>query len=100
VWTGAENLAPTGIRSRDPPSRSESLYRLSYPGSPFSCNIYKKNPFSFYFRNRHGFPFRNIIASELRGTIVGLAVKYFGYKETVNTQALQASPIRGNDNSK
>ena len=25
VWTGAENLAPTGIRSQDLPARSESL---------------------------------------------------------------------------
>jgi len=25
VWTGAENLAPTGIRSPDRPARSESL---------------------------------------------------------------------------
>ena len=32
VWTGAENLAPTGVRSPDRPARSESLYRLSYPG--------------------------------------------------------------------
>jgi len=32
VWTGAENLAPTGIRFLDRPARSESLYRLSYPG--------------------------------------------------------------------
>jgi hypothetical protein len=32
VWTGAGNLAPTGIRSPDLPSRSESLYRLGYPG--------------------------------------------------------------------
>ena len=31
VWTGAENLAPTGIRSPDHPDRSQSLYRLSYP---------------------------------------------------------------------
>ena len=30
VWTVAENLAPTGIRSPDGPARSESLYRLSY----------------------------------------------------------------------
>ena len=30
VWTGAENLALTGIRSRDRPARSQSLYRLSY----------------------------------------------------------------------
>ena len=33
VWIGAENLAPTGIRSPDLPARSESLYILSYPGS-------------------------------------------------------------------
>ena len=32
VWTGAENLSPTGIRSPDRAARSESLYRLSYPG--------------------------------------------------------------------
>ena len=31
VWTGAENLAPTGIRSPDCPARSQSLYRLRYP---------------------------------------------------------------------
>ena len=30
VWTGAENLAPTGIRSPDRPARSQSLCRLSY----------------------------------------------------------------------
>ena len=36
-----ENLAPTGIRSADRPSRNESLYRLSYPG-PFhwKCTFY------------------------------------------------------------
>jgi hypothetical protein len=33
VWTGVENLAPTGIRSPDRPVRSESLHRLRYPGS-------------------------------------------------------------------
>jgi hypothetical protein len=32
-WTGAKNLTRTGIRSPDRPARSESLYRLSYPGS-------------------------------------------------------------------
>jgi hypothetical protein len=31
VWTGAENLAPTGARSPDRLGRSQSLYRLSYP---------------------------------------------------------------------
>jgi hypothetical protein len=32
VWTSAENLAPTMILSLDRPARSESLYRLNYPG--------------------------------------------------------------------
>jgi hypothetical protein len=32
VWTCAENLTSTGIRSPDRPAHSESLYRLSYPG--------------------------------------------------------------------
>ena len=42
VWTGTRNLSPTGIRSPDRPARSESLYRLSYPG-PWTvvyCNTY------------------------------------------------------------
>jgi len=30
VWTGAENLVPTRIRSLDHPARSQSLYRLRY----------------------------------------------------------------------
>ena len=30
VWTGAENLAPTGIRLPDRPACSESRYGLSY----------------------------------------------------------------------
>ena len=32
VWRGAENVAPTGIRSPDRPALSDSQYRLSYPG--------------------------------------------------------------------
>jgi len=32
VWTCAENLTTTGIRSQDRPASSQSLYRLSYPG--------------------------------------------------------------------
>ena len=31
VWTGAENLASTGIRFPDRPARSQPLYRLRYP---------------------------------------------------------------------
>ena len=32
VWTGAENLAPTWIRSPDRPAHSQSLHQLSYTG--------------------------------------------------------------------
>ena len=38
VWTGAENLASTGIRSPDRPACIQSLYRLCYPG-PFVTHI-------------------------------------------------------------
>ena len=38
VWKGAENFAPAGFRSPGRPVRSESLYRLRYPGLPFFCN--------------------------------------------------------------
>ena len=31
VWTGVENSALIGVRSPDSPTRSESLYGLSYP---------------------------------------------------------------------
>jgi len=44
VWTGAENLASTGIRFLDRPTRSESLYRLhshmhsTYSSQQDSCD--------------------------------------------------------------
>jgi hypothetical protein len=31
VWTGAENLVLTAVRSQDRPGRSGSLYRLNHP---------------------------------------------------------------------
>ena len=31
IWTGAESLAATGIRSPDRPARTQSLYRPRYP---------------------------------------------------------------------
>ena len=36
VWTGAENLHLTRIRSLDHPSRSKLLYLLCYPGSQYN----------------------------------------------------------------
>ena len=45
VWTGAENLASTRIRSPDRPTRSQSLYRLSYP-----AHVGTVHPVVFSFR--------------------------------------------------
>ena len=41
VWTGAENLASTGIRSPDRPARSESPCRLNYPGQRWYTNCFE-----------------------------------------------------------
>ena len=43
VWTGAENLAPTGIRSPVRPAHSESLYRLRNPGQWCYVGVGGKN---------------------------------------------------------
>jgi hypothetical protein len=50
-WTGAENLAPTWIRSPDYPARSKSLYWLRYPGPNFG--ITDGNPFRALSNVRH-----------------------------------------------
>jgi hypothetical protein len=34
VWTGTENLSPTGVRSPNRPARIESIDRLRYPSPP------------------------------------------------------------------
>ena len=44
VWTGAENLAPTGIRSPDRPAHRQPLYRLRYPAH---CCIHLRSIFFF-----------------------------------------------------
>jgi hypothetical protein len=41
VGTGVENLVPTEIRSPDRPARSQSLYRLSYPGPHYEEDNYQ-----------------------------------------------------------
>jgi hypothetical protein len=49
VWTGAENFAPTGIRSPHRPACRESLYRLRYPCLVLSyISVYVLNSNSFY----------------------------------------------------
>ena len=41
VWTGEENLAPTGIRTTDRPTRSQSLYHLRYPAYLIMCTLHE-----------------------------------------------------------
>ena len=43
VWTGAENLASTEIRSPNRGAHSQSLYRLSYPGPHISLCALQNN---------------------------------------------------------
>jgi hypothetical protein len=43
VWTGAKNLAPTGIRFPDRSARGESLYRLHYLGPDSLCTGDKRD---------------------------------------------------------
>jgi len=40
VWTGAERIALTGIRSTDRPARNDSLYRLHYPDPRILIGLY------------------------------------------------------------
>jgi len=42
VWTGAENLTPTGIRFPDSPARTQSLYRLRYPATNETTIVFIK----------------------------------------------------------
>ena len=52
VWTGAENLVPTGIRSPDRPARSQLLYGLRYPANSTYCD---QNNFEFTAFQRYVF---------------------------------------------
>jgi hypothetical protein len=55
VWTGAEYLARTGIQSADRPARSESMYRLSFPGPPLSSPLPTKILDAYLNRKRTTF---------------------------------------------
>ena len=54
VWTGAEKLASTGIRSPDLPARSQSLCRLTYPAPWWSIGC--ENKYSFFLINLYRCP--------------------------------------------
>ena len=56
VWTGAENLSHTGVRSPDYPDRSKSMYWLSYP-SPLIMPYFFRTHFH-YFRHTYASSFR------------------------------------------
>ena len=50
VWTGVENLAPTGIRSPDHPAHSQLLYWLRYPAHLLvknKCKRYHENDVNY-----------------------------------------------------
>jgi hypothetical protein len=52
VWTGAENLTPTGIWSPHHPAHSQLLYLLSYPGPPnLPCSVNLNESCICFFRN-------------------------------------------------
>ena len=57
VWTCAENIASTGIRSPDRPACRQSLCRLSYRG-PLTLNIAEK--YSFRTRIPHSLQFNTL----------------------------------------
>jgi len=61
VWTVTENLASSRIRSPDSPTRSESLYRLRYPGS----NVHITEVMNLQLRN----PYREKILITVRDNI-------------------------------
>jgi hypothetical protein len=61
VWTSAENLASTGIRSPDRPACSQSLYRLSYPGPRNTWECSNNQPFKS--RVKTHLPFAAVIKS-------------------------------------
>ena len=66
VWTGAENLATTGIRSPDRPARSQSLYRLRYPAPVALYSLVVISDVNsckcclFYVEMENNMPFHNV----------------------------------------
>jgi hypothetical protein len=51
VWTGVEDLAPTGIRSLDRPAHSQLLYQLHYLAHIYMWNTVKNNKAHKYYIN-------------------------------------------------
>jgi len=82
VWTGAENLAPTGIGYPDRPARSQSLYRLRYAAHGKAVIFTYSECLSVALVIRHAKRVRHVICSlpicttvftfpHVKGTIFG-----------------------------
>jgi len=71
VWTGAENLAPSGIRSSELQPLAQSLYRLSYPAHGLNMEvIWKKTKRStFDKRGMHCATIREVAGSIPDGVV-------------------------------
>ena len=67
VWTGAENLAPTEIRSPDRPARSQLLYRLRYP-----THVYVIRPSEFTVFRKSDVFFHNLSLYQTAYTVASL----------------------------
>jgi hypothetical protein len=87
VWTGAENLAHTGIRSPDRPARTQSLYRLSYRDPPY-LKIFRKVTESDYQLGHVGL---SVITHKVRTVLHAVAVSVCVMK-AYNTHRGMAPP--------
>ena len=77
---GCGKSRPTGIRSPDRPARSQSLYRLRYPGPkslPLTFNILHTHPFSNIISDRP-----TLHPHKTTGKITVLCLPIFTFLET------------------
>jgi hypothetical protein len=84
VWTGAENLNSTGIRSPDRPARSQSLCRLRYPAHGcHSTFLYSQQQFLCFIPTNSCKLYRQIPGT-LRNSYSCLKVLKGSYKPKTN----------------
>ena len=75
VWTGVEYLASTGIWTPNRPARSESLYRLSYPGRlMLFFTILKERELGYCVLQRWRLVTVNIMTGRLLPSVTSLRV--------------------------
>jgi hypothetical protein len=91
VWTGAENVACTGIRSPNRPARRESLYRLSYPGTQVHLILFFKIFSRFQWLSRLKDKSRRIFDKIVFTKYVSFIFEFFGGARGWWVSALQPS---------